>query len=52
MICIQDDIAVINEEDIVVPEKPEPRKRDEIQTTISTKYQNAIRPQGKHIHIN
>ncbi|CAF1537307.1 unnamed protein product, partial [Rotaria sordida] len=35
---------IINEEDIYVPEKPEPRKRDEIRTTILTKYQNAIRP--------
>ncbi|UJR21447.1 hypothetical protein I4U23_024533 [Adineta vaga] len=40
----QDDIAILNEEDIIVPEKPEPRKPDEIRTTILTKYQNAIRP--------
>ncbi|CAF3689292.1 unnamed protein product [Rotaria sordida] len=40
----QNDITIINEEDIYVPEKPEPRKRDEIRTTILTKYQSAIRP--------
>ncbi|CAF4571456.1 unnamed protein product [Rotaria sp. Silwood1] len=40
----QKDIAIINEEDIYVPEKPEPRKQDEIRTTILAKYQNAIRP--------
>ncbi|CAF0923633.1 unnamed protein product [Adineta steineri] len=40
----QDYISVINEEDIIVPEKPEPRKPDEIRTTILTKYQNALRP--------
>ncbi|CAF1101848.1 unnamed protein product [Adineta ricciae] len=40
----QDDIAILNEEDIIVPEKPEPRKPDEIRTTILAKYQNAIRP--------
>ncbi|CAF4260179.1 unnamed protein product, partial [Rotaria sp. Silwood2] len=40
----QADITIINEEDINVPEKPEPRKRDEIRTTILAKYQNALRP--------
>lgn len=44
---MQDDIAILNEEDIIVPEKPEPRKPDEIRTTILAKYQNAIRPAGK-----
>jgi hypothetical protein len=41
------DIAILNEEDIPLPEKPEPRKHDEIRTTILMKYQNAIRPPGK-----
>lgn len=41
------DIIIINEEDVIVPEKPESRKPDEIRTTILTKYQNAIRPLGK-----
>ena len=41
------DINTVNEEEILVPEKPEQRKPDEIRTTILTKYQNAIRPAGK-----
>ncbi|CAF1989494.1 unnamed protein product [Rotaria magnacalcarata] len=40
----QADIAIINEEEIYVPDKPEPRKPDEIRTTILAKYQNALRP--------
>ena len=47
IVSAQDDIAILNEEDIIVPEKPEPRKPDEIRTTILAKYQNAIRPAGK-----
>jgi hypothetical protein len=39
---------MINEEDIPMPEKPEPRKEDEIRTTILSKYQNARRPPGKY----
>jgi len=42
------DVGIVNEEEILVPEKPEPRKPDEIRTTILTKYQNAIRPSGRH----
>ena len=41
------DISTLNEEDILVPEKPEQRKADEIRTKILTNYQNAIRPPGK-----
>ena len=48
MIYSKNDIAIINEEDIIVPEKPEPRKPDEIRTSILEKYRNAIRPPGKH----
>ncbi|CAF5188411.1 unnamed protein product, partial [Rotaria magnacalcarata] len=46
----QADIAIINEEEIYVPDKPEPRKPDEIRTTILAKYQNALRPPGKQSH--
>jgi hypothetical protein len=42
------DVGIVNEEEILVPEKPEPRKPDEIRTTILTKYQSAIRPSGRH----
>ncbi|CAF4100131.1 unnamed protein product, partial [Rotaria sordida] len=48
----QNDITIINEEDIYVPEKPEPRKRDEIRTTILTKYQSAIRPPDSQQTLN
>lgn len=46
MFYLKADIAVLNEEDIPVPDKPEPRKPDEIRTTVLMKYQNAIRPPG------
>jgi hypothetical protein len=49
LICLKDDVTMINEEEIPLPEKPEPRKRDEIRTTILTKYQNAIRPPGRYL---
>jgi hypothetical protein len=44
------DIAILNEEEIPLPEKPEPRKPDEIRTTILMRYQNAIRPPGRSNH--
>ncbi len=48
LLCSKDDVGIVNEEEILVPEKPEPRKPDEIRTTILTKYQSAIRPSGRH----
>jgi hypothetical protein len=47
LISSKADIAILNEEDIPLPEKPEPRKHDEIRTTILMRYQNAIRPPGR-----
>lgn len=46
IVFVKTDVNILNEGEVLVPEKPEPRSRDEIRTTILKKYQNAIRPPG------